>query len=127
MIQAMQPLSDFAAQLNKNSFGLTVTEQMSVPTPLIPGQTLTVKLAIFLKIFFTFRLALHVLQACNKFNEWNLLQIFRWVFFILNNIHYAKFKSILAIAVLTDSASIASKITFITFRSVACVYLKICR
>ena len=38
----MQAMSDFAIQLNKNSFGLTVTEQMHVATPIMPGQSITV-------------------------------------------------------------------------------------
>lgn len=37
----MQPMSDFAVQLNKNSFGLSVSEQMSISTPIQPGQSVT--------------------------------------------------------------------------------------
>ncbi|CAI4231072.1 unnamed protein product [Auanema sp. JU1783] len=40
--KAMQPLSGFAVQFNKNSFGLMPSEQVSIPTPVLPGQTINV-------------------------------------------------------------------------------------
>uniref|UniRef100_A0A1I7XT09 AP complex subunit beta n=1 Tax=Heterorhabditis bacteriophora TaxID=37862 RepID=A0A1I7XT09_HETBA len=43
--KAMQALSGFAIQLNKNSFGLTPAEALNVPTPIMPGQSFNVSLA----------------------------------------------------------------------------------
>lgn len=37
--KAMQPMADFAIQLNKNSFGVAPAGPMQVVTPLPPGQT----------------------------------------------------------------------------------------
>ncbi|KJH52534.1 adaptin region [Dictyocaulus viviparus] len=40
--KAMQPLSGFAIQFNRNSFGLMPAEPLKVPSPLMPGQTVNV-------------------------------------------------------------------------------------
>ncbi|VDO57615.1 unnamed protein product [Haemonchus placei] len=42
--KAMQPLSGFAIQFNRNSFGLAPAEPLRVPSPLMPGQNVTVTL-----------------------------------------------------------------------------------
>ncbi|KIH68776.1 adaptin region [Ancylostoma duodenale] len=42
--KAMQPLSGFAIQFNRNSFGLVPAEPLRVPSPLMPGQSANVVL-----------------------------------------------------------------------------------
>ncbi|VDP09173.1 unnamed protein product [Heligmosomoides polygyrus] len=42
--KAMQGLSGFAIQFNRNSFGLAPAEPLRVPSPLMPGQTANVAL-----------------------------------------------------------------------------------
>jgi hypothetical protein len=37
--KALQPLNDFALQLNRNSFGLTPSQTLHVTSPLFPNQT----------------------------------------------------------------------------------------
>lgn len=37
--RAMQPMSDFAIQFNKNSFGLTAGQPLQVQSPLLPNQS----------------------------------------------------------------------------------------
>ena len=44
--KAMQPMSDFAVQFNKNSFGVTPASALSVPSPLLPNQSTEVSLPI---------------------------------------------------------------------------------
>lgn len=44
MNKAMQPLSGFAIQFNRNSFGLVPAEPLRVPSPLMPGQSVNVVL-----------------------------------------------------------------------------------
>ncbi|CAD6187762.1 unnamed protein product [Caenorhabditis auriculariae] len=43
--KAMQAMSGFAVQFNKNSFGLVPAEPINAPTPLLPGQTANYSLA----------------------------------------------------------------------------------
>ncbi|KAK6016710.1 adaptin domain protein, partial [Ostertagia ostertagi] len=42
--KAMQPLSGFAIQFNRNSFGLAPAEPLRVPSPLMPSQSVNVTL-----------------------------------------------------------------------------------
>lgn len=39
IVRAMQPLSDFAIQFNKNSFGLVPAQPLHIPAPVFPNQT----------------------------------------------------------------------------------------
>ncbi|PAV88047.1 hypothetical protein WR25_20299 [Diploscapter pachys] len=43
--KAMQAMSGFAVQFNKNSFGLMPAEPLNVPAPLLPSQNITVSMA----------------------------------------------------------------------------------
>jgi len=44
--KALQPMSDFALQLNRNSFGLTPAQPLQVTTPLFPNQTVSTQLIL---------------------------------------------------------------------------------
>ena len=44
--KAMQPMSDFAVQFNKNSFGITPTAPLNVPAPLLPNTSTDVSLSL---------------------------------------------------------------------------------
>lgn len=44
--KALQPMSDFALQLNRNSFGLTPAQPLQVTTPLFPNQTVSTQLTL---------------------------------------------------------------------------------
>ena len=44
--KALQPMSDFALQLNRNSFGLTPNQPLQVQTPLFPNQNVSTSLAL---------------------------------------------------------------------------------
>lgn len=44
--KALQPMSDFALQLNRNSFGLTPAQPLSVTTPLFPNQSVSTQLPL---------------------------------------------------------------------------------
>ena len=44
--KALQPISDFALQLNRNSFGLTPAQPLQVTTPLFPNQTVSTQLVL---------------------------------------------------------------------------------
>lgn len=44
--KAMQPITGFAIQLNKNSFGITPTTPLNVQAPLAPNQSIEVSLAL---------------------------------------------------------------------------------
>ncbi|XP_042227943.1 AP-1 complex subunit beta-1-like isoform X3 [Homarus americanus] len=44
--KAMQPITGFAIQLNKNSFGITPASPLNVPAPLAPNQSIDVSLAL---------------------------------------------------------------------------------
>ncbi|RCN49467.1 adaptin region [Ancylostoma caninum] len=46
--KAMQPLSGFAIQFNRNSFGLVPAEPLRVPSPLMPGQSANVCFTLYL-------------------------------------------------------------------------------
>ena len=40
------PMSDFAIQINKNSFGITLASQLSLTAPLFPSQTIEIAVAL---------------------------------------------------------------------------------
>lgn len=42
--KALQPMTDFALQMNRNSFGLTPAQPLQVTTPLFPNQTVSTTL-----------------------------------------------------------------------------------
>ncbi len=44
--KALQPMSDFALQINRNSFGLTPTQPLHVTTPLFPNQNVSTQLTL---------------------------------------------------------------------------------
>jgi hypothetical protein len=44
--KALQPLSDFALQLNRNSFGLTPAQPLQVTSPLFPNQSVSTQLIL---------------------------------------------------------------------------------
>lgn len=44
--KAMQPISQFAIQLNKNSFGVCPASPLHVPAPLAPNQSIDVSLTL---------------------------------------------------------------------------------
>ena len=44
--KAMQPMSGFAIQFNKNSFGIIPAQPLQVPTPLTPNQPCDVSLPL---------------------------------------------------------------------------------
>ena len=44
--KALQPISDFALQLNRNSFGLTPAQPLQVPNPLFPNQNVSAQLPL---------------------------------------------------------------------------------
>lgn len=44
--KAMQPITNFAIQLNKNSFGITPAAPLNVPAPLAPNQSVDVSLTL---------------------------------------------------------------------------------
>lgn len=44
--KAMQPMSGFAIQFNKNSFGLLPAQALQVPSPLTPNQSCDVSLLL---------------------------------------------------------------------------------
>jgi hypothetical protein len=44
--KALQPMSDFALQLNRNSFGLTPAQPLQVASPLFPNQTVSTQLTL---------------------------------------------------------------------------------
>nr|XP_045604641.1 AP-1 complex subunit beta-1-like isoform X6 [Procambarus clarkii] len=44
--KAMQPITGFAIQLNKNSFGITPAAPLNVPAPLAPNQSIDVSLTL---------------------------------------------------------------------------------
>jgi hypothetical protein len=44
--RAMQPMSNFAIQFNKNSFGLIPAQTLQVPSPLTPNQSCEVSLPL---------------------------------------------------------------------------------
>lgn len=44
--KAMQPISGFAIQLNKNSFGVTPAAPLNVAAPLAPNQSIDVSLSL---------------------------------------------------------------------------------
>ncbi len=44
--KALQPISDFALQLNRNSFGLTPAQPLHVQTPLFPNQNASAQLIL---------------------------------------------------------------------------------
>jgi vesicle coat complex subunit len=44
--KALQPMNDFALQLNRNSFGLTPTQPLHVTSPLFPNQTVSTQLIL---------------------------------------------------------------------------------
>jgi hypothetical protein len=44
--KALQPISDFALQLNRNSFGLTPAQPLQVTSPLFPNQTVSTQLVL---------------------------------------------------------------------------------
>jgi hypothetical protein len=44
--KALQPLSDFALQLNRNSFGLTPAQPLQVTSPLFPNQNVSTQLIL---------------------------------------------------------------------------------
>ncbi|UJR36258.1 hypothetical protein I4U23_028988 [Adineta vaga] len=44
--KALQPMSDFALQLNRNSFGLTPAQPLQVTSPLLPNQTVSTQLVL---------------------------------------------------------------------------------
>ncbi|CAF0929147.1 unnamed protein product [Didymodactylos carnosus] len=44
--KALQPMSDFALQLNRNSFGLTPANPLQITTPLFPNQTSSTQLQL---------------------------------------------------------------------------------
>lgn len=44
--KAMQPMRDFAIQLNKNSFGLMPSAPLQVPAPLAPGASIDASLVV---------------------------------------------------------------------------------
>lgn len=44
--RAMQPMTGFAIQFNKNSFGLLPAQPLQVPSPLTPNQSCDVSLAL---------------------------------------------------------------------------------
>merc|ERR1711915_996700 len=44
--KAMQPMSGFAIQLNKNSFGISLAAPLNVPAPLAPNQAIDVSLTL---------------------------------------------------------------------------------
>lgn len=44
--KALQPISDFALQLNRNSFGLTPAQPLQVTSPLFPNQNVSTQLPL---------------------------------------------------------------------------------
>lgn len=44
--KAMQPISNFAIQLNKNSFGISLAAPLNVPAPLAPNQSIDISLVL---------------------------------------------------------------------------------
>lgn len=44
--KAMQPITNFAIQLNKNSFGISPAAPLNVPAPLAPNQSVEVSLTL---------------------------------------------------------------------------------
>ncbi len=44
--KALQPISDFALQLNRNSFGLTPAQPLQVTSPLFPNQNVSTQLIL---------------------------------------------------------------------------------
>lgn len=44
--KALQPISDFALQLNRNSFGLTPAQPLQVTSPLFPNQNVSAQLVL---------------------------------------------------------------------------------
>jgi len=44
--RALQAMSGFAIQFNKNSFGLAPAQQLNVPTPLMPNQSINLSLPL---------------------------------------------------------------------------------
>lgn len=44
--KAMQPITNFAIQLNKNSFGITPAAPLNVPAPLAPNQSVDASLTL---------------------------------------------------------------------------------
>ena len=44
--KALQPISDFALQLNRNSFGLTPAQPLQVTSPLYPNQSVSTQLTL---------------------------------------------------------------------------------
>ncbi|CAF3689884.1 unnamed protein product [Adineta steineri] len=44
--KALQAMNDFALQINRNSFGLTPTQPLHVPSPLFPNQTVSAQLVL---------------------------------------------------------------------------------
>jgi len=44
--KALQPMNDFALQVNRNSFGLTPTQPLHVTSPLFPNQTVSTQLTL---------------------------------------------------------------------------------
>jgi hypothetical protein len=44
--KALQPMNDFALQVNRNSFGLTPTQTLHVTSPLFPNQTVSTQLTL---------------------------------------------------------------------------------
>jgi hypothetical protein len=44
--KSLQPMSDFALQLNRNSFGLTPAQPLQVPSPLFPNQNVPTQLIL---------------------------------------------------------------------------------
>jgi hypothetical protein len=44
--KALQPMNDFALQLNRNSFGLTPSQPLHVTSPLFPNQSVSTQLTL---------------------------------------------------------------------------------
>jgi hypothetical protein len=62
--RAMQPMTGFAIQFNKNSFGLIPAQPLQVPSPLTPNQTCEVSLL------------LHATGPVQKMDPLNNIQVF---------------------------------------------------
>jgi len=94
--KALQPMNDFALQLNRNSFGLTPSQPLQVTSPLFPNQTVSTQLI------------LNTTGSIMKMDPLTNLQIA-----IKNNIDVFYFNSIVPIYVYFVNDGEIDKITFI--------------